>query len=370
MDGLQFEELLSFKRLPEGWIRGHLLGVDLTICDHRHLQQMNLPTDSLIDIDIDYLISLPADAPWVRPRDVFNALASLTLTPDVVTISRSVNSGFTPLRYRFFADHLAALFEFRTKESDHFDRLFEIDAQAQRGAREAAASSCRHELELHPNCPATHYLLSLTSGDEHERLASRRQAEVLCEGYADSVLREACEFPNRGLPLDLSTVRTLERRSIAGERSPEEDALTSAAIGLLHCHLGRIEAACECYRQATQHFQTHPELANGLGILLIQAHRRSEAIPFLEMALSDNKTAAGAHMLMGSVFAMAKDVAKAQAHLQAASSLAPAWIYLLEMRSVLHDASGQHREAAHLRLRCSQMHHQATKLAEQLETGW
>jgi hypothetical protein len=34
MDGVQFEEVLSFRRVPSGWIEGHFLGVELTIYDY------------------------------------------------------------------------------------------------------------------------------------------------------------------------------------------------------------------------------------------------------------------------------------------------------------------------------------------------
>ncbi len=367
MDGVEFEELLSFQRVTQGWIEGHLLGVDLTICDYRQLGRMTLPENSLVDFDIDFFIALPADAPWVRPQEVFRAMAGLR--PELVTISRSVNSGFTPLCYRFFADHLAALYEGRTSDSSHFERLFDMDALYRAGALETAASACRSEVGRHHDCPATLYLLSLTSSDPQECRSSLQEAAALCPAYEASVLREACEFPSRCLPLDVSSVRAFEERIVAGQQSAAEDALTWIALGMLHCHLGRIESARECYRQSTGHFPSHPELASALANALMGAKRSSEAIPFLEVALADDKTAAGAHMLLGCVYANAKDVAQAQTHLQIASALAPAWTQLLDLRSVLHTAAGEHQEAARLRRRCSELHRQALQFAERLRVS-
>jgi tetratricopeptide (TPR) repeat protein len=369
MDGVQFEELLSFQRTPQGGIEGHLLGVDLAICDYRQLGQMALPSNSLLDIDIDFFIALPADTPWASPHAVFDAVAALPLSPELVTICRSVRSGFTPLRYRFLADHLAALHEGRTADGSHFDRLFDLDALQRAGALEAAASGCRSELELHPNCPATWHLLSLSSSHAPEAQASQQRAAALCPAYEASVLREACEFPCRSRPLDVSAVRALERRFVAGRHGAAKDALTWAALGVLHCHLGRIEAARECYRQTTRHFPTHPELASALGSALMQARRPSEALPFLEAALTDDKTAAGAHMLLGCMFANEKDGAQAQAHLQAASALAPAWTQVLDLRSALHAAAGQHQEASRLARRCSEWRRQAQQLAQRVRAG-
>jgi predicted Zn-dependent protease len=165
----------------------------------------------------------------------------------------------------------------------------------------------------------------------------------------------------------VSTVRRLEERFSAGQRSPVEQALTWAALGLLHCHLGRVEAARECYSQVTRHFPAHPELASAMAEALIQCQRPREALPLLQVALADDKTAAGAHMLMGSIFAKAKDVAQAQAHLQTASALAPAWTQLLELRSALHTVAGQHQEAECLRQRCSEFRQQALQLAARLQ---
>jgi tetratricopeptide (TPR) repeat protein len=368
MDGVEFEELLSFRRRPEGWVAGRLLGVDLTICDYRQLAQVSPPAGSLIDIDIDFFVALPDDVPWVRPSEVFRAIAALPLRPELVTVSRSVTSGFTRLRYRFFADHLAALFEERAEDSSHFERLCDVDALHRGEQPEAAASACRSELERYPHCPATWHLLSLASGNPEEARAAQARAAELCPGYDVSVLREACEFPSRGLPLDLATVRALENRFVPGRRGAAEDALTWAALGLLHCHLGRVEAARECYRHTTRHFPNHPELASALAHALVQARRPGEALPFLEVAAAAARTAAGAHMLLGSLFANAKDVTKAQTHLRAASALAPAWTQLLELRSTLHAAVGELQQAAELRRRYGTLKQQELRLAERMRT--
>src|SRR5205823_13762475 len=96
-----------------------------------------LPADCLIDIDIDYFIALPGDEAWINPRTVFEVLRRLPTTAPVVTIARSVESGFTPLHYRFLADSLAALWEGRTNDSDHYERLFEMERRLCNGERDA-----------------------------------------------------------------------------------------------------------------------------------------------------------------------------------------------------------------------------------------
>jgi predicted Zn-dependent protease len=283
-----------------------------------------------------------------------------------VTISRSVGSGFTPLRYHFLADYLAALFEVRAADCGHFERLIDIASLCRGNTLDDAVSACRSELELYPDCPATWHLLSLAANLPEEAVTYRDWSAELCPAYEVSVLREACEFPARGLPLDLATVRALENRFVAGQRSAAEDALTWAALGLLHCHLGRVESARECYRQTTRHFPSHAVLASALANVLIRARRPKEAIPFLELATINDKTAAGAHMLLGSALTNAGDLANADVHLQAASALAPAWTELMELRGKVLAAAGQAQAAASLRQQSSSRRQQALRAVERL----
>ena len=55
MDGVLPDDLYSFKKTDGGWIEGRLLGLDMVVCDYRHLDFIELPRDSLVDIDIDYI---------------------------------------------------------------------------------------------------------------------------------------------------------------------------------------------------------------------------------------------------------------------------------------------------------------------------
>ncbi|MFM6052080.1 MAG: hypothetical protein ACKPA7_10635, partial [Sphaerospermopsis kisseleviana] len=108
MEGVSLEDLSSFQ-MVDNMLTGKLLGLDMVACQYTDLVNLELPADSLIDIDIDYFVELPADEPWIDPQAVFTVLKQLPLTSDFVTLTRSVSSGYTPLRYRFFADYLAAL---------------------------------------------------------------------------------------------------------------------------------------------------------------------------------------------------------------------------------------------------------------------
>lgn len=77
--------------------------------------------NTLLDIDTDYLVvdnlrkSRPQTMigkyrPWITSEEVAQFCRRKIPHPRCLTISYSVNEGFTPMRYRFLADQLAALF--------------------------------------------------------------------------------------------------------------------------------------------------------------------------------------------------------------------------------------------------------------------
>ncbi|MDD5245895.1 MAG: tetratricopeptide repeat protein [Candidatus Omnitrophica bacterium] len=77
--------------------------------------------NTLLDIDTDYLVvdnlrkSRPQTMiakyrPWITPEEVVQFCRRKIPHPRCLTISYSVNEGFTPMRYRFLADQLAAFF--------------------------------------------------------------------------------------------------------------------------------------------------------------------------------------------------------------------------------------------------------------------
>src|SRR3989344_5855322 len=81
MDGVTVDDMESFRRVDGGWIEGRLLGINLSICSHEQLVRMPLPAECQIDIDVDYFVEVPADRPWIDPREVFETLRALPLRP-------------------------------------------------------------------------------------------------------------------------------------------------------------------------------------------------------------------------------------------------------------------------------------------------
>ena len=195
MDGVLPQELTSFKRAGTGWIEGRLLGLDITICHYQQLATLPLPDDSLLDIDTDFFVSLPGDEAWIDPRQVFSVLKRLALKTEWITISRSVSSGFMPLRYHFFADYLAALWEDRREDGDHYGRLFSLDRQLRAGECEEVAAACQREAESYPQCAATYFLRSLSERDPDRANDCRRQAAERCADFFSERIEGGLRIP-------------------------------------------------------------------------------------------------------------------------------------------------------------------------------
>jgi tetratricopeptide (TPR) repeat protein len=93
------------------------LGRHVTACTLDRLPAFDEPV--LLDIDVDYLLTWKPvgrppyfdrkwTGPWMWPSRFAERLREARLTTDLATIAYSVNGGFTPLRYKYFGDAIAA----------------------------------------------------------------------------------------------------------------------------------------------------------------------------------------------------------------------------------------------------------------------
>jgi len=365
-EGVSCEELAGFAKASGGWIEGRLLGLDITICSYPQLEVLPLPVDSLIDIDTDYFVTVPGDEAWVDPRSVFEVLHRLPLNPELLTLSRSVTSGFMPLRYRFYSDYLAALFESRRQDAAHYERLFHLDRQLRAGENDAVTSGCQRELESDPQCAATYYLHALAEPDPERANHCQRQAADLCSSYRPNVLRSACEILNRRLPAGRRTALALEEQLTRSQASPEQQALARAALGLICCMCGHVGRALTHYERCAEHFGCHPELALEIGKLLLQSGQAERAIPFLEAALQDDKNRATAHVFLAHCNGMRGSMCQALQHLETAHEMTPAWGDVLRMLAEIHQQLGNERQSQTAFERYHTQRSKAAALAEKL----
>lgn len=359
MEGVSPEDLCSFVRRPDGWIEGQLLGLSLLIGRLEHVPSLSLAHPWVLDIDVDYFVAIPGDAVWADPAEVMGVLRALPVEPLSVTVSRSVSSGFTPLRHRFVGDLLAALWLGDEVQASHLGRLLALDRALQSGQTDATVTGCRAEQTAHPDCAATLYLLSLalaqTPGAAAEAAEWLAAAQVRCEAYRPDVLREICQIRARRLPCDLGQVLALTRRVQTLSGPPDRQALAWAALGLLHAAFRQTERAVACARQfQALTGQAHAELSVDIARLCLASGQADQALPWLAQALDQDETRVTALVYLAQACERQGQGPEAIAALRQAQALSPAWIELSRLLSVALATAGDHQAA-----QAQQAHHQA-----------
>jgi tetratricopeptide (TPR) repeat protein len=119
----------------------------VTACTLSHLREIGEPV--LLDIDTDFLMLEPDESaragddlwkqlPWIWPDELVARLKDKGVRTDFVTISYSVEGGFTPLTYKYLGDELML----RLKHPELPEGHRELLAHKRRGA------SYRHDNEL------------------------------------------------------------------------------------------------------------------------------------------------------------------------------------------------------------------------------
>jgi hypothetical protein len=94
-----------------------VLGKPLTICSVEGLPPID--EEVLLDLDVDYLM-IPyvcygkggdkhGAVPWCWPEQQLSRLAARRIRTDLATVAYSVEGGYTPLRWKYLGDELAAL---------------------------------------------------------------------------------------------------------------------------------------------------------------------------------------------------------------------------------------------------------------------
>ncbi|NEP77281.1 MAG: hypothetical protein F6K39_03305 [Okeania sp. SIO3B3] len=302
LQGFSFNDLTSFE-IIDNYVEANLLGLKVTICGYQDLSKLTLPENTFIDIDIDYFIALPQDRPGIDPKIVFNALKSLPLTYDTVTFTRSVTSGYMPLRYRFIADYMTALWQENQPEADHYSRIYQLDQMAQDGKLKEAKEGCLQELIDFPQCPVTYYLLSLCEDNPELAREYRQIAGDILPQYKPNVLRSTNAIMSRELNFDKETLVSLEKRLETEPLDAGETQLSHFSLGLLYSSLNDLNGALKHY-QACQTIKKgiYPQLSLSIGALSLQKGQEAEAIPYLENALNDESTEPEAYTFLGHIY--------------------------------------------------------------------
>jgi tetratricopeptide (TPR) repeat protein len=324
MEGVTAEQLDSMRRVPGGWIEGQLLGLEIAVVEWQQLAALPLEGPIAVDIDTGYFFRMPQDRIWARPRVIVTALQERLGRGLPLTISRSVGSGFCPLRYRFLALHLATLWAGHDDEARHWQRLLELQTQPM--PQKERIAGLRALRSLRPGCAATCLALAqaVISGAERELL--REKAAVLDPHYANDVQRRIGALWARHHDLDLATVVRLHRDLTAAEDLSERMGAAWVALGLMYAEFGRSAEAIACdARSRRRGDEGHPDLALEIGRLELTTGRTEAALPWLERAAVDDETRVAAWLHLSVCASRRGALEEACNWARAASEAAPAW---------------------------------------------
>ncbi|ODH02073.1 hypothetical protein A4S05_02720 [Nostoc sp. KVJ20] len=322
-DGFRTNDLTNCK-ITGNIVTATILGLNLTICGYEDLKDLALPDKTFIDIDIDYFIGLPEDYPLVDPENIFNCLNSLPINYDTVTFTRSVSSGYMPLRYNFIADYLAALWRNDLDDIAHYRHLYALDQQAQNNQVEAAKKGCLQELQKKPNSAATYYLLSLCETEPLNAADYERIAGEISPSYRPSVLRSLNGIVSRELEYDKNTLKSLTDKLMLAETNLEEERLTHYTLGILYSVKSEKVESIKHYEYCqTIQAGNYPELSFNIGLIFMKNQDYKTAISFFSQALTDESTEAKAYKMLGKIYLEQGNYQLAQENLTLATKIIP-----------------------------------------------
>jgi hypothetical protein len=348
MDGLTLADIGRIGPGANGGYEAEILGLHITLCRLEDLPALELPVSPLVDIDTDYFVALPEDQAWLDPSAVFETLRETGIRPPMISIARSVSSGFMPLRYRYFANYLKAMWDDDREASIHYGTLFRIGRALENGLKEDSEGLLDSLLNKRPWCAATrHYAELVHAAVRGEHLGSAG----LDTAYRHDPVRIANELTNRHLPVQPRTVdKLLADYRAAGDDEPVEGYIS---MGLAYARAGHPTKAIECYRA---YGRPHPSLALEIGQLLLHSTHAALAFELLQTATAEDSSYSLANFLIGQLHLSQSHAVRARPFLERAHARAPAWIEPVLLLLNACEALGDNSGTAHYRALCLKHH--------------
>lgn len=345
MDGISFEELCGFVELDEGVLRGQLMGLDITICQFSDLHGLAIGEDYYLDIDIDYFVTVPDDRLWIDPASAILQVQDQLGAPLLATVSRAVNSGHTPINFRFIGDYVAAVLANDNSQIEHFQDLYRAITLIDEGQLEQAITLCRQIIDSSPGCAASQFTLgmamSLAGKDAEFCNAAYARATELDNHYAYDLARAASGFPNRNRKLTSEQLNALGRQLDMMESGSTEQAYAEVAIARLYADAGMLKESWLLLQKQTGDLANHGDLLLAIARGILASNEPYKARGLLELALDNIKTRTSATLHLGDLALNANDIDEALSHYQQVSDFAPAWIAPLERQLLCYKSLGE-----------------------------
>jgi tetratricopeptide (TPR) repeat protein len=331
MDGITFDELIGFESLGGNTLRGSLLGLDITICDYDQLDTLGLETPYYLDIDIDYFVEVPADRIWVDPGVVVNKLCSQLGSPELVTISRAVSSGFTPLGFRYIGDYLYSLFADHPDVIHYYQNLTQAIEILSKDQLEAGRAICRDLISNHPDMSPAYYILALATFDPDEKRSLLQSAEQRDSSYGFDPGREVIGMVHRKKALNPILLQQLQVSVEQLDLKPLQRAQAEVAIAQVLAMNGDTNQALRILKKQSGDYALHEDVL--LAIVsrrLTDPDTRADNIRFLKRIREGTKSTSIATLYLGDLESAADNYDAAVEYYLSAHEVAPAWMLPLE----------------------------------------
>lgn len=330
MDGISFEELTSFRPQGRNALRGRLLGLDITICDYDELSNLDIGADYLLDIDIDYFVEVPADRLWVDPGSVAQTIVAQLGEPRLVTISRAVGSGFTPLAFRYVGDYLRSYFAGSENDLAYYRGLTGAVQDLADGRLDAGRCRCEALFESRPDLAAAPYLLALATAEPARKKEWLEISESRNSAYGFDLAREAIGLLHRKKPPQPQQIRTLHA-SLQNVRDNGDHQRASLALAQVMAAAGQLDIARSLLESLRGDYADHGDIALALAARLMQQPERRDAVrALLRQASEGEKNATIANFYLGELALAESKRDDAIEFFQRAHERAPAWQLPLE----------------------------------------
>ncbi len=327
VDGITFEELTGFEEAGPNVMRGNLMGLDITICDYDRLDAVGIGDEYNLDIDVNYFVRVPEDRFWIEPAIVISKIVDQLGEPSLVTISRSVESGFTPLAFRFVGDYIYSRFCRKSDQFKYYWRLSSAIQKLSRGKKEAGRKICEELTETNPEFAAAWYLLALISKDASERNRLLEEAASRDEKYRKDLARESISLLHRNKPLKHKRLQRLLDTLEDLELTPGEREYTEIALARTLAVAGNSAQAQQLLKKQNGAHAKYDEVMLAIAAdRLLNEKYCNETWDMLIRVCDGYKNVTAANIYLGDLESAKGQYETALEHYREAHRRAPAWM--------------------------------------------
>ena len=349
MDGISFDELTGFRRLGRNALAGRLSGLEIVICDYDELELLDIEADYRLDIDVDYFVEVPADRLWIDPSRVVDTIVDQLGVPDLVTISRAVGSGFTPLGLRYVGDYIYSYFSGDADSLDYFRELTGIVLRQNGAGHGDALEACRSLVAARPDFAPALYRLALDTADAGEKTDLLARAARLDPAYGFDPARDANGWINRRQSPSPEAVQSMLNSLDTIEIDATTRMQAEVALARIFAMRGQPERAERLLEGLTGDYADHEEVLLAIvGARLGDASMREQNRASLQSLAAGVKNASLANFYLGELAYASREYSAALGYYRRAGERAAAWMLPLERMLACHRMLGAERDAAEL----------------------